>query len=155
KLVITWDATIRMEVLSAADLAPGVIRLRTTYEKSSARVSSDTFDPTAAQTQEQYEKLAGQVVEFTIDSAGKLKSMSGLEGIVDGEKAEEAAADWIAHLDASSGAPASGVMIGQKWSSEQQATTLPVAGMVWRTQTEYLRNELCHPPNPEISVLNS
>ena len=149
KLVITWDATIRLEVLPAEASAPGGVRLRTTYEKSTANVRSDTFDPAAAATQEQYQKLEGKVVEFTLDASGKVISVSGLAEIVDGEKAVQAAREWIAQLDAGSGAPAGGVTVGQNWSSEQPAESLPVAGMVWRTESEYLRNEVCHPPNPE------
>ncbi|MBZ5696999.1 MAG: hypothetical protein LAN18_00475 [Acidobacteriia bacterium] len=148
-LVISWDATIRLEVLPADASAPGSVRLRTTYEKSTADVRSDTFDPTAAATQEQYQKLEGKVVEFTLDASGKVISVSGLAEIVDGEKAVQAAREWIAQLDASSGAPPGGVNVGQKWSSEQPAASLPVSGMVWRTESEYLRNEACHPPNPE------
>ena len=149
-LVVTWNATVRMEVLSAAGDAPGGIRLRTTYEKSSANVSSDSFDPTAAETQEQYQKLEGKVVEFTLDAAGKVKSVSGLEGIADGEKAALAARQWLAQLDASAGAPSGGVTVGRTWSFEQPADTLPIAGMVWRTDTQYVRNEPCHPPNPDL-----
>jgi hypothetical protein len=150
KLVITWDATVRMEVLPPGPAAPDGIRLRTTYEKSTASVRSDTFDPAASQTQGQYEKLTGKVVEFSLDAGGKVKSVSGLEDVVGGDKAAQVAGEWIAHLDASSGAPAGGVMVGQKWSSDEEAKALPVAGMVWRTETEYLRNEVCHPPNPEV-----
>jgi hypothetical protein len=165
-LAITWDATIRMEVLpldgatSAAasgatsaeksSAVPGGIRLRTTYEKSTASARADTFDPTADATEEQYKKLAGKVVEFTLDAAGKVKSVSGLEGIVNGAKAAQAARDWIGHLDATSGAPPGGVTIGEKWTSDQPATSLPVAGLVWRTNSQYLRNEPCHPPNPDV-----
>jgi hypothetical protein len=149
-LVLTWDTTVRMEILPADAAEPGSVRLRTTYEKSADRIRSDTFDPTAAATQEQYEKLEGKVVEFTIDAQGKVTSVVGLEGIVDGDKAALAAREWITHLDASSGAPAGGVTVGQKWSSDQPADSLPVAGMVWRVETEYLRNEACHPPNSEI-----
>jgi hypothetical protein len=150
KLVITWDASVRMEVLPPGPAAPDGIRLRTTYEKSTASVRSDTFDPAASQTQEQYEKLEGKVVEFSLDAGGKVKSVSGLEDVVDGDKAAQAAGEWIAHLDTSSGAPAGGVMVGQKWSSDEEAKALPVAGMVWRTETDFLRNEVCHPPNPEV-----
>jgi len=149
-LVVTWDATVRMEVLPAADNLPGGIRLRTTYEKSGATIRSDTSDPTAAETQEQYSKLEGKVVEFTLDAAGKVVSVSGIEGITEGDKASQAARQWIAQLDASSGAPAGGVAIGQKWSTEQPASSLPLAGMVWRSDTEYLRDEPCHPPNPDV-----
>lgn len=150
KLVITWDATIRLEALPGEATDPGSIRLRTTYEKSAANVRSDTFDPAADATRDQYQALEGKVVEFTLDAAGKVKSASGLEGIAGGEQGAQAAGDWIARLDASSGAPPGGVTPGQKWSSEQLAKSLPIAGMVWRTETEYLRNEVCHPANPEV-----
>jgi hypothetical protein len=151
KLVITWDATVLMEVLPPSAAAPDGVRLRTTYEKSTASVHSDTFDPAADQTQSQYQRLEGKVVEFSLDASGKVKAVAGLEGVVDGDKTVQAAGDWIAHLDASSGAPPGGIIVGQKWSSDQVAKALPVTGMVWRTETEYLRNELCHPPNPEAS----
>ena len=151
KLVITWGATILLEVLPAETSPPGNIRLRTTYEKSTAHVTSDTFDPAAAATEEQYQKLEGKVVEFTLDANGKVILVAGLADIVEGEKAVQAAREWIAQLDAGSGAPEGGVSVGQKWSSEKSATSLPVAGMVWRTESEYLRNEICHPPNLEAA----
>ena len=47
-LVITWNATILLEVLPAEASEPGSLRLRTTYEKSTANIKSDTFDPAAA-----------------------------------------------------------------------------------------------------------
>jgi hypothetical protein len=152
KLVITWDATISLEVLPADASSPGNIKLRTKYEKSTAQVTSDTFDPVAAATQEQYQKLQGKVVEFTLDANGKVVLVAGLTEILDGEKAVQAAREWIAQLDAGSGAPAGGVSVGQKWSSDQPASSLPVAGMIWRTESEYLRNEACHPPNPEAPI---
>jgi len=149
-LVVVWNAMVRIEVLPADAGAPGGIRLRTTYEKSTASVRSDTFDPAATQTQEQYHKLEGKVVEFTLDAAGKVKYVAGLEGIVDSEKAAQSAREWIAQLSASAGAPPGGVSVGQTWSSEQPADSLPIAGMIWRTDSEYLRNESCHPPNPDV-----
>ena len=148
-VLITWDATIRLEVLPAEDRAPDGVRLRTTYEKSTADVRSDTFDPAAAATQKQYQALEGKVVEFTLDARGKVISVSGLSEIVDGEKAAQAARKWIAQLEAGSGAPTGGVTVGATWSSEQPAASLPVAGMFWHTESQYLRNEVCHPPNPE------
>ncbi len=149
-LVVDWNATVRMEILPADAGTPGGIRLRTTYEKSTASVRSDTFDPAATDTQEQYHKLEGKVVEFTLDADGKVKSVTGIEGIVDSEKAAQSARAWIAQLSASAGAPPGGVSVGQTWSSEQPAETLPIAGLVWRTDSEYLRNESCRPPNPDV-----
>ncbi len=149
-LVVDWNATVRIEVLPADAGTPGGIRLRTTYEKSTANVRSDTFDPAATGTSEQYHKLEGKAVEFTLDAGGKVKYVTGLEGIVDSEKAGQSAREWIAQLSASAGAPPGGVAVGHTWSSEQPADSLPIAGMVWRTDSEYLRNESCHPPNPDV-----
>jgi hypothetical protein len=151
-LGVNWSATVRIEVLPADAGTPGGIRLRTTYQKSAAIIRSDTFDPAANDTAEQYRKLEGKVVELTIDAGGKVKNVSGLEGILDSEKATQSARDWIAQLSASAGAPPEGVVVGQTWSSEQPANSLPIAGMVWRTDSEYLRNESCHPTNPDIPI---
>jgi hypothetical protein len=153
-LVVDWNATVRMEVLPTDAGTPGGIRLRTTYEKSAASVRSDTFDPAADETIEQYHKLEGKVVEFTLDAGGKVKYVAGLEGIVDSEKASQSAREWIAQLSASVGAPPGGVSVGQTWSSEQPADSLPIAGLVWRTDSEYLRNESCHPPNPDVPTIS-
>ncbi len=151
-LVVDWNATVRMEILAAGADTPGGIRLRTSYEKSAATVRSDTFDPgtLASETTDQYKNLEGKVIEFTMDANGKVKSVAGLEGIVDSQKAAQSARQWIAQLSASAGAPSAGVFVGQKWSSEQPADSLPIAGMVWRTDSEYLRNETCHPENPDV-----
>jgi hypothetical protein len=149
-LAVVWNATVRLEVLPADPGAPDGIRLRTTYEKSTASVRSDTFDPAAAETEVQYHKLEGKVIEFTLDANGKVKSVIGLEGILDTEKAAQSARDWIAQLSASAGAPPGGVSVGQTWSSEQPADSLPISGLVWRTDSQYLRNESCHPANPDL-----
>lgn len=147
--VVDWNATMRIEVLPADADTPGGIRLRTAYEKSIASIRSDTFDPSASDISEQYHSLEGKMVEFTLDAGGKVKYVSGLEGMVDSEKGAQSARDWIAQLSASAGAPPGGVSVGQTWSSEQPADSLPIAGMVWRTDSEYLRNEACHPTNPD------
>jgi hypothetical protein len=149
-LVVDWNAAVRMEILPADSNTPGGIRLRTTYEKSSAMVRSDTVDPAATQTTDQYKQLEGKSIEFTLDAAGKVKYVAGLEGIVDSEKASQSAHEWISQLSASAGAPPGGVIVGQSWSSEQPADSLPLAGLVWHTDSQYLRNEACHPPNPDV-----
>lgn len=144
--VVDWNATVRIEVLPANASAPaaaGGIRLRTTYEKSSANVKSDTFDPAADETRKQYQGLQGKVIEFTLDPAGKVQSVLGLERVLEGEKAAKSAQEWMGQLSASAGAPAKGVKIGDAWSSEQAADSLPLTGLVWRTDSQYLRNEPC------------
>ncbi|HET6143444.1 MAG TPA: hypothetical protein VFE02_08025 [Candidatus Acidoferrales bacterium] len=149
-LVVNWNATVRMDVLPADASTPGGIRLRTTYEKSAATVTTDSFDPAADETANQYKKLEGKVVEFTLDADRKVKSVAGLEGMVDTQKASQSAHDWISQLSASAGAPSGGVTLGQSWISDQPADSLPIAGLLWRTNSTYMRNEPCHPANAEI-----
>lgn len=149
-LVVNWNATVRIDVLSADAGTPGGVRLRTMYEKSAATVTTDSFDPAAEETANQYKKLEGKVVEFTLDADRKVKSVAGLEGIVDTQQASQSAHDWISQLSASAGAPPGGVTVGQSWISEQPADSLPLAGLLWRTNSTYLRNEPCHPVNAEI-----
>ncbi len=146
--VITWEAEIRLEVLPAPSSAPGAIRLRTTYEKSNAEMHSDTFEPDATALELQYKKLEGKVLEFTLDAGGKVISASGLEGIASDEKSLETARASIAQLASGPGAPVGGVAIGQKWSSVQAAESLPISGLVWRTVSEYMRDEQCPRTSP-------
>jgi hypothetical protein len=150
-LMVDWNATVRVEVLPSDAHAPGGVHLRTTYEKSSASVRSDAFDPSAAATREQYQALQGKMVEFDLDADGKVQSLSGLEGISDEEKASQSAREWVAQLSAAAGAPTKGVTVGENWSSEEAADFLPFSGLVWRTDSQYLRNEPCHPPNSDLS----
>ena len=148
--IVDWNATVRIEVLPTDPAITGGVRLRTTYEKSTASIHSDSFDPAAAETRAQYQKLEGKAIEFILGANGKVKSVSGLEGLVDDERAAQSARQWVDQFSASVGAPPGGVGPGQTWSTEQPATSLPLAGLVWRSNAEYLRNEPCHPPNPEL-----
>jgi len=154
-LVVDWNATVRMEVLPAGSGTPGDVRLRSTYEKSTANVHSDSFDPAADETKAQYQKLEGKAIEFLLDADGKVKSVSGLEGLADDEKAAQSARQWIDQFGASVGAPPGGVAPGQTWSLQQPANSLPLAGLVWRSDAEYLRDEPCHPPNPELPAASA
>lgn len=148
--VVDWNATVRIEVLPPGRATTGGVRLRTTYEKSTAAIHSDSFDPAADETRAQYQKLEGKAIEFALGADGKVKSVSGLEGLVDDEKAAQSARRWVDQFSASVGAPPGGVVPGQTWSTEQPAESLPLAGLVWRSNAEYLRSEPCHPPNPEL-----
>jgi hypothetical protein len=151
QLTLVWNTAIRLDVLPGEPHVPGGLRLRITYESSSAEIHSDTFDPDAVSLQDQYKKLAGKVIEFTLDRAGKVISVSGLEGIVEGEKSLELARQWIAQLASGPGAPAGGVAVGQNWSTEERAENLPIPGLVWRTESQYLRNEACPQPNSDTA----
>jgi hypothetical protein len=144
KLTITWDTTIRLDILTGESAVPGSFRLRISYDKSSADVRSDSFDPDAAGLQDQYSKLAGKQIEFMLDGNGKVLSVTGLEDVVQGDQALEDARRWLTQITSGPDAPDGGVMEGQKWSSDEAADSLPIAGLAWHSESEYLRNEPCH-----------
>ncbi len=79
-----------------------------------------------------------------LDATGKVISVTGLEEVVQGDQALETARKWIAQITSGPGGPVDGVTAGQKWSSDEAADSMPLAGLVWHSESEYLRNEPCH-----------
>lgn len=151
KLELTWAALLRIEVLTVeaptSPSAPGGLTwLRATYERSVSTSHSDTYDPQAASLEAEYQKLQGRSVEFRLDSEGKVQDVSGLEEILADEQAAASAREWLSQLALGATLPREGIVPGQKWSSEQPATSAPIAGLLWRTESTYLRDETCRPP---------
>jgi hypothetical protein len=165
RLAVTWNAAVKLEVLgvtnpptvsspapdsSASKIAgaetnaAGPIRIRTTYEHSAASVKSDSPDPQAERIEQSYKRLEGQVIQFTVGADGHVSDVHGLEAIFDDEQARKAAEQWMEQVSAPAIAGAR-VAVGQSWSSSQSATSMPLAGMIWRSNSNYLRNEPCRP----------
>jgi hypothetical protein len=146
KLDITWDATIRLEVLTApqppssAQPAKDSVHLRITYESSSASVRSDTPEPQPGGIEDQYAKLSGRSLEFTLDPNGRVSDVTGLEGFLASDKVREAVQEWMLQISSVSGVP--NLAPGQKWNATR-AAELPLAGHSWRTDSTYVRNEPC------------
>ena len=153
KLELTWGAVVRVEVLgpaagagksSGSDARAGT-RLRATYERSVAAARTDSYDLEGAALEEQYRKLQGRSVEFTLDADGNLTEVQGLKEIFADERAASAARESFGRLTMGASLPKEGIAPGQKWSSEQPAGSAPIAGLVWRTESTYLRDERCRP----------
>lgn len=151
RLTVTWGSTIKVEVLRAASTsAPAAnpaaepLRVRTTYEHSAATVSGDSPDPESQRLEQTYKRLEGQVIEFTAHPDGHVSDVHGLEGIIDDDKVRQSAEQWIAQVSAPVISDR-GVAIGQTWNSAQPADSIPIAGMIWRSNSSYVRNESCRP----------
>jgi hypothetical protein len=148
KLDITWDATIRLEVFAApqepspVQPAKDSVRLRITYESSSASVRSDTPEPQPGGIEDQYAKLTGRSLEFTLDPSGRVSDVTGLEGFLASDKVREAVQEWMLQISSASGIPSGNIAPGQKWNATR-AAELPLAGHSWRTDSTYVRNEPC------------
>ena len=70
--------------------------------------------------------------------------MSGFEESA-GDSSTAAMHAWVGQLAAGAGAPRDGIVVGQTWSSEQPVPASPSAGLIWRSHSEYARNEPCKP----------
>ncbi len=119
------------------------MRLRATYEKSSASSESDAYDPTSASLADQYNRLEGRSMEFTLEPDGKIVDIKGLEDMLSNPSAAQTVRTWMAGLSSSVGFPQQGIEIGQKWSREQPLTGVPLDRLFWHTEASYLRNEVC------------
>ena len=135
---------LRIDVLAVdpgSNGAAGTVRLRATYEKANATSESDSYDPDAATLVDQFDKLEGRAVEFTIDADGKLSHVAGLDQLLANPVASNTVRSSMAGLSASALFPKEGIVIGQKWTSEQPIENSPLAGLTWRTESTYVRDE--------------
>ena len=135
---------LRIDVLAVqpgANGAVGTIRLRATYEKASATSETDSYDPGADTLVDQFNKLEGRAVEFTLDSDGKLSHVAGLDALLANPVASSTVRSSMSGLSASALFPKEGIVIGQKWSNEQPLENTPLAGLVRRTESTYVRDE--------------
>ncbi len=122
------------------------VRLRATYEQSNAALRTDSFDSQAAALEQQYRRLAGHSLEFTLDGEGRLGDLEGLRQILPDERAAGAVRAWLSSLASAAALAPRGIAIGEKWSGEQPLTSAPLAGLLLRTRSSYLRDEPCRPP---------
>ncbi len=127
----------------ATNAAPGPMRIRATYEKSSATSESDAYDPASASLADQYNRLEGRSMEFTLEPDGKIVDIKGLEDMLSNPSAAQTVRTWMAGLSSSAGFPQQGIEIGQKWSREEPLTGVPLDRLFWHTEANYLRNEVC------------
>jgi hypothetical protein len=139
-----------------SNAAPGPMRIRATYEKSSATSESDAYDPTSASLADEYNRLEGRSMEFTLEPDGKIIDVKGLEDMLSNPSAAQTVRSWMAGLSSSAGFPPQGIEIGQKWNREQPLTGVPLDRLFWRTEATYLRNEDCPentpPPDSETAA---
>ncbi len=139
------NAVVRLEVIGVEPEATGGARvhLRTTYEKVSASSKSDAFDPQEDAIEKQYRQLEGRSIEFTIEADGGLSEIKGLKDVLADESTAGAVREWLMSLTAGAVLPKQGIAIGEKWSAEKPIEGAPLAGLAWRTESTYLRNEPC------------
>lgn len=149
---------VRLEFLAASDAAPGAasassgIPVRAAFEQSVATVETDAVNPAAPPPEDRYKKLAGRSIEFTVTSAGEFTSFSGLDGIQETTASATSFFAWLPGLIERSNLPARAIAIGEKWSAERTLEGMPLAGLAFRSESSYLRNDPCPTPVPDAEA---
>jgi hypothetical protein len=152
------ELEVRLDVVGvqpAANATPGAARLRATYDKSNAATETDAYDPAAAALDKQFSNLQGRSAEFTIEADGKISHITGLDEAVSNPSAAAAMRAWINGFSPSANLPPEGIAIGQKWSAERPLENTPLANLIWRTTSSYLRDEPCQVPAEATSSAQS
>jgi len=72
-----------------------------------------------------------------------VKDFKGLEEVVAGGVPPPESVAWISALSAANSFPSAGIAVGQQWKAERPIAGAPLAGLFWRTQSTYQRNEPC------------
>lgn len=136
---------LELQVMSAGGSSgnPGPVHFRATYKDAAATTAANSFDPEANALAEHFRKLKGRSIEFTLEPDGRIEDVEGLGEILPNPSSAAVVRQWLSSLTLGAAAPRQGITVGTKWASEQPATRAPLAGLAWRTESTYLRNEPC------------
>ena len=148
------DLEVRLDVVGVQPAANGTLgaaRLRVTYDKVNAATETDAYDPAAAALDTQYNNLQGRSMEFTIEADGKISHIAGIDEAVSNPSAAAAVRAWINGFSPSANLPPEGIALGQKWQAERPLENTPLANLLWRTSSSYLRDEPCMRPGEAAS----
>lgn len=137
---------VRLEVLhleSSAGSDIPKVRIRATCQRAVVTNESDAYDAQAEAMADQYRKLEGHSLEFGLDPEGHVSEVTGLEGVLQDPSALASVRGWLANISAGARFPKKGIVIGEKWHSEEPVPGAPLRETVWRAESTYLRNEQC------------
>jgi hypothetical protein len=159
KMTLVWNAITRLEVLAVGrnpqGLPDGTVRLRSTYEKSDATASSVSYDPNADGTEAKYRALKGKSFEFSVNAAGVVSDIVGFEGGSGPGSAVDAVRRSLNQFSWDVNCAKCGIVIGQSWGTDAPVPDAPISGLMWRSRSNYERNEPCQlaaTPSSSVSV---
>ncbi len=132
--------------LPGGSMESSPVRFRVTYERAHAKSEGDAAAIEDPSPDERYDRLEGQSIEFTLAPGGQLTDFRGLENIFPNASDATSVLSWARGLAVTAGLPAKGIAIGERWGDETPLMNSPLAGLIWRTTSTYLRNESCASP---------
>jgi hypothetical protein len=137
---------VRLDVLDVKSSPQGAmtsVRLRFTYEKVNVATQSDAYDPHVDANEAQLRALQGKAVEFTVDPDGEVRDLIGMDAIVPNAAVAASMRAWMSNFASASSLPKRGIIVGEKWWSVRPLPDIPLAGVVSRKVSTYLRDEPC------------
>lgn len=140
RLVVRLDV---LDVQPSSQTSHTSIGFRATFEQAHADSQADAYAPEAGALDDAIEKLETHSFEFSVDSANNFSGVAGLDQIATNREVAARVLSWMKILCGSVDVPRDGIQVGQKWNSERPLTDLPLAGLIWRNESTYLRNEPC------------
>jgi len=120
------------------------VRMRVTYLRAHADSQSDAPAVDAPSASSEYDRLAGHSFEFTLEPGGGITDFKDVDHILPSSTDPAQALSWMNGLASGSEFPQKGIAVGQKWTSEKALTGAPLAGLVWRGESTYVRNDRCN-----------
>ncbi len=140
------DLLVRLDVLpnspANGDIPDGV-RLRATYERSHADTQTDSPAVDAPSASAGYAGLEGHSFELTLGPTGAISNFQDTDTVLPNASEVLTAFSWIKELVAGNSFPRRGIAIGDNWRSERPVDDAPLTGLVWRAESNYVRNEPC------------
>lgn len=161
KVSQTIKLLVRLDVFGVqpgAASVPGKVHLNALFEQSQATTDRDAVNPDAPSPDAQVAQLQGHSIQFTLGPGGELSDFQGSEDLLPNSSDADTVLSWAKSLTIAARFPREGIAIGQKWSAETPLVGLPLADLMWRTESTYLRNEPCGPsqdPDADASATSS
>jgi hypothetical protein len=146
KLERTIRIIIRLEVLSAEGMSAdsmGCLRMRATYDEVDFASSTDAFDEGEQQIADKVKQLEGKSVEFTLEPNGEVTGLDAPPELASDPAAQSQLRQGLAGLLPGTTSPLRNIAAGDKWSSVAPIKYAPLAGLSWRNDSTYVRNESC------------
>jgi hypothetical protein len=81
--------------------------------------------------------------------------VAGLDQLLANPVASNTVRSSMAGLSASALFPKEGIVIGQKWTNEQPIENTPLAGLTWRTESTYVRDESIPAQTPDDAAADA
>jgi hypothetical protein len=140
------DLLVRLDVLANSATtgnAPDAVRMRATYERAHADSQSDSPQLDAPSAARNYARLEGHSFELTLGPEGAMSDFQDTDKLLSNASEVLTAFSWIKELVASNSFPRRGIALGDKWTEETPVDDAPLAGLIWRAESNYVRDEAC------------